>query len=62
MHSGACLKYPKRVHNILATKKQLKENSKDELDFLPADKCQMFPQIDITILGMCGKACPNYTK
>ena len=25
---------------------------KDEHDFLPADKCQMFPQIDTIILGV----------
>ena len=25
---------------------------KDEVDFLPADKCQMFPQIDTIILGV----------
>ena len=35
---------------------------KDEVDFLPADKCQMFPQIKIIILGVCGKACPSYQK
>ena len=38
------------------------ENTKDEVNFLPADKCQMFPQIDIIILGVCVKACPNYPK
>ena len=53
------------IHNkftisIPATKKQLKENVKDEVHFFLADKCQMFPQIDIIILGACGKACPNY--
>ena len=25
---------------------------KDEVDFFPEDKCQMFPQIDTIILGM----------
>ena len=25
---------------------------KDEVDFLPADKCQMFPQIDTNLLGV----------
>ena len=38
----------------------LKENMKDEVDFLPADKCWRFFQIDTIILGVCGQACPNY--
>ena len=40
----------------------LKENMKDEVGFLPADKHQMFLQSDSIILGVCGQACPNYTK
>ena len=40
----------------------LKENMKDEVDFLPADKCWSFFQIDTIILGVCGQACPNYLK
>ena len=40
----------------------LKENMKDEADFLPADKYQRFLQVDTIILGACGQACPNYTK
>ena len=40
----------------------LKENMKDEVDFLPADKCWRFFQIDTIILGVCGQACPNYLK
>ena len=35
---------------------------KDEVDFLPANKYRMFLQIDAIILGVCGKACPNYLK
>ena len=35
---------------------------KSEVSFLPVDKCQMFPQIDIIILGMRGKGCPNNTE
>ena len=31
----------------------------DEVGFLPVDTRQMFPQIDIIILGVCGTACPN---
>ena len=38
----------------------LKENAKDEVDFLPADKCQSFLQIDTIILVVCGQSCPNY--
>ena len=40
----------------------LKENMKDEVHFLPADKCWRFFQIDTIILGVCGQACPNYLK
>ena len=40
----------------------LKENGKNEVDFLLADKHQIFVQIDTIILGVCGQACPNYTK
>ena len=35
---------------------------KHEADFLPSDKHQRFLQIDTTILGVCGQACPNYQK
>ena len=38
------------------------ENMKDEVDFLPADKCWNFFQIDTIILDVCGQACPNYQK
>ena len=34
----------------------LKENMKDEVDFLPADKRQRFPQSDNIILDECGQA------
>ena len=37
----------------------LKENVKDGVDFLPADKCQRFLQFDTIILGVCDQACPN---
>ena len=37
----------------------LKENVKDEFDFLPADKHQIFPQIDNITLGVYGQAGPN---
>ena len=40
----------------------LKENGKNEVDFLLADKHQRFLQIDTIILGVCGQACPNYPK
>ena len=53
LHDQAHPKYLKQiVYNIFAIKKQLKENVKDETDFLPADKCQMFPQVDTVILGV----------
>ena len=40
----------------------LKEYMKDEVDFLPTDKCWSFFQIDTIILGVCGQACLNYLK
>ena len=40
----------------------LKENVKDEVDFLPADKHQSVLQIHTIILGVGGQACPNYPK
>ena len=36
----------------------LKENAKDEADFLSVDDCRRFLQSDIIILGVCGRACP----
>ena len=43
-------------------KDNLQKSMEDEVDFLPADKRQMFSGIDTIILGMCRKACPNYPK
>ena len=40
----------------------LKENMKNEVDFLPADKFWNFFQIDTIILSVCGQTCPNYLK
>ena len=40
----------------------LKEIVKDEVDFLPADKCQSFFQIGAMLLGVYGQACPDYPK
>ena len=40
----------------------LKENVKDEVDFLPGDKRQRSLQIDTIILGLSGQACSNYPK
>ena len=64
MHSQASKsnQVTKTSSQYFCNKNQLKENVKDEVDFLPSDKCQMFPQIDIIILGVRGKACPNYPK
>ena len=39
-----------------------KENVKDEVDFLPADKPQKFLQNDTLILGVCDQACANCPK
>ena len=35
---------------------------KDEVDFMPSDRRQMFFIIDIIILGAFDQACPNYPK
>ena len=40
----------------------LKENVKDEVNLLPADKHQRFLQSDTIILGVCWQACPYYPK
>ena len=40
----------------------LKENVNNKVDFLPTDKHQSFLQIDTSILGVCGQACPNYPE
>ena len=40
----------------------VRENLKDEVDFLPADKHQRFLQIDTITLGVCSQTCPNYPK
>ena len=40
----------------------LNENMKEEVDFLPADKCWTFFQIDAIILDVCGQAYRNYLK
>ena len=40
--------------------KYLKENRKNEVDFLLADKNQKFLQIDTVILDVCGQECPHY--
>ena len=40
----------------------LKENMKDGLDLLPADKRPRLLQIAIIILSGYGQACPNYPK
>ena len=35
----------------------VKENVKDEVDFLPGDKGWMFLQSDTIIFGVCGRTC-----
>ena len=50
-------------NNTLAISLQcLKENEKNEIDFLLEDKHQRFLQNDTIILGVCGQACPNHPK
>ena len=40
----------------------VKENVEDEVDFLPADKRQRFPETDTIILSVCGQPSSNYPK
>ena len=40
----------------------VKENVKDEVDFLSADKRRRFLKSDTIILGVYSKACPYYPK
>ena len=40
----------------------LKENGKNEVEFLLAGKHQRFLQIDTIVLGVSGQACPDYSK
>ena len=49
-------------NKIAISLQYLKENMKDEVDFLPPDKHQRFLQIDTIIFSVCGQACPNYSK
>ena len=55
------LQYMKE-NNFAIFLQYMKENVKDEVDFLLADKHERFLQIDTLILGLCGQACPNYSK
>ena len=52
-------KHTQSIQNnkFLISLQYLKENVKDEVDFLPADKFLRFLQIDTIILGVCGQAC-----
>ena len=74
---SVCLCIAKHVQSTQNNKfaislQYLKENVKDEVDFLLADKHQKFLQINTIFLGMsgqatiflgmCGQACPNYLK
>ena len=54
-----CLLINAKVCNTL---QYLKENVKDEVDFLRANKRQRFLQIDTVSLSVCAQACPNYPK
>ena len=40
----------------------LKKEARDEVDFLHANKHQIFLQVDTINFGGHGQACPNYTK
>ena len=35
---------------------------RDETDFMPADKCKSFLEVDSISLGLHSQACPKYQK
>ena len=53
-------KYQK--HQFTISLQCLKENMKEEVDILPADKRWRFFQIDTIVLGVGDQACLNYLK
>ena len=55
-------KVPKKSSQYLCNKKITQGKCERLSGFLSADKHQMLPQIDIIILGVCDKPCPNYSK
>ena len=60
MCSQAC---PSMQNNKFGISMQyLKENLKDGVDFLRADRRQRVLQTNTIILGVCGQACPTYPK
>ena len=60
------LKVPKTTGLRYICNKYVKENVKDEIDFLPADTTILLPadttQRGTTILAVYGQACPYYPK
>ena len=58
------VKYVQSTQNnkFVISLQYLKENMKDEFDFLPTNKHQRFLQIDTIILGVGGQPWPNYPK
>ena len=53
-------KVPKTTGLQHLCNKYIKENVKDEVDYLPADKHWRFLQSDTVIVGVYGQACPYY--
>ena len=50
------------VFEITVSDRRVKEDVRDKVDFLHADKRQKFLQINSFILGAWGQACRNYSK
>ena len=58
---GVLVRHTHSIQNKFTTSLQhLKENVKDDVDFLPLGK--RFLQSDTIILDECGQTCPNYPK
>ena len=56
------IKVPKRTGLQYPCNKYIKENIKDQVDFLPDEKCRRFLQSNAIILGVYVQACPYYPK
>ena len=56
----ACSKYPKK--QVCISLHYLQKNVGDEVEFLPADKHDIFLQVDSINLDVCCQACPKYPK
>ena len=64
VHSQCIARHAQNTGNgkFTISLEHVKENVEDEVDFLPADKRQRFPETDTIILSVCGQPSSNYPK